>query len=139
MAIDKELVKRKITLILEDLQKMKPLAELPEDKFLADYQPRLLAERLLERIIGRMLDINYHIVTETLLTTPKDYFDSFLKLSEVGVLNPDESQEFAKLAGLRNRLAHEYNGINEDLIFEVLKDFVSSLPSYLKAVDIFVE
>lgn len=138
MPIDKALVKRKFSLILEDLERLRPIADLTEDKFLADYHPQILAERLLERIIGRVIDINYHLITETFLVTPKDYADSFLKLADLNILSPSETKKFAKLSGLRNRLAHEYNGLDERLVFQALKEIISKLPSYLKAVDRFL-
>ena len=137
MPVDRELVKRKINLILEDFKKLRHLADLDLDKFLSDYN-EILAERLLERIIGRMIDINYHLITESLLITPRDYSDSFLKLPEIGVLEPKMAQNFAKLAGLRNRLAHEYNGLDEKLFFQATKEMVNRLPTYLKAVDNFL-
>mgnify|MGYP001576947259 CR=1 FL=1 len=138
MSVDIELIKRKINLILEDMGRLRELTKLTIDDFLLDYRHEILAERLLERIIGRVIDINYHIVTENLLITPKDYRDSFLKLIEIGVLKSEFAQKFAKLAGLRNRLAHEYNGLDKEKIFQAAKEIVLELPYYLKAVDNFL-
>ena len=97
MAINSELVHRKITLILEDLQKVRGLAALDPDAYLSDPRNEVLAERYLERIIGRAIDINYHLITETLLLTPKDYWDSFVRLSEIGVLDTAAARFFARL------------------------------------------
>jgi uncharacterized protein YutE (UPF0331/DUF86 family) len=64
VALDRLLVTRKIALILGDLGEVERLAGLHRSVFLADRTHQLIAERLLERIIGRMIDINYHILTE---------------------------------------------------------------------------
>ena len=60
--------------------------------------PRILAERYLERIIGRMIDINYHVLTESGQPPPPDCYQSFTALATIGMLD----QAFAKrIAGPR--------------------------------------
>ncbi len=134
MALNRELVERKVTLILSDLENIRPLASMPLEQYLADPRNEVLAERYLERAIGRAIDINYHVVSEVLLIAPKDYAESFLLLEKAGMLEADEARGFARLAGLRNRITHEYNGIDERLIHEALSNVVAALPRYLSAV-----
>jgi uncharacterized protein YutE (UPF0331/DUF86 family) len=138
VAINSELVQRKITLILEDLEEVRGLAALATDGYLSDPRNEVLAERYLERIIGRAIDINYHLVTETLLITPRDYWDSFIRLAQVGVQDPAAARSFARLAGLRNRITHEYNGLDETLIHAALGRIVTELPEYLRQVTAFL-
>ena len=139
MAVNAELVQRKISLILADLEKLRGLAELSSEAYRSDPRNEVLAERYLERIIGRAIDINYHLVSETLLISPKDYWDSFLQLSQAGVLDAGAARSFAQLAGLRNRIAHEYNGLDEMLIHGALRRVVAELPEYLRRVTLFLD
>jgi uncharacterized protein YutE (UPF0331/DUF86 family) len=53
---------------------------------------------------------------------------------ELKILDRESAVRYAKLAGLRNRLAHEYNGIDETIIYKALKDLVTRLPRYIEAV-----
>ena len=55
-----------------------------------------LAERYLERMIGRMIDVNYHLLTESGEAPPRDYFDSFTALSRIGALPPDFAAHFGQ-------------------------------------------
>jgi hypothetical protein len=57
--VNPELMQRKLTLILEDLESVKGLAALSPEAYLSDPRNEVLAERYLERIIGRAIDINY--------------------------------------------------------------------------------
>ena len=139
MPVNAELVQRKITLILEDLENVKSLSALSVESYLSDPRNEVLAERYLERIIGRAVDINYHLVTETLLTSPKDFADSFIRLSQIGVLDGAASRTFARLAGLRNRITHEYNGLDEKLIHAALSQVLTELPEYLRRVSSFLD
>lgn len=139
MAIDRLLITRKIALILGDLTDVERLARLDRAAFLADRMHQLVAERLLERVIGRMIDINYHILTEREGVPPKDFHESFTKLAKVGVLPVELARAMAPAAGLRNRLAHEYNEIDYQKIHEALGESSANIPRYLEAVQTFVE
>ena len=83
--IDAALVARKALLITRDLADLAPLAHTPLAEYLANVRDELVAERLLERIIGRMIDINYHVLTETEQPPPADYYPSFTQLAALGV------------------------------------------------------
>ena len=82
--IDRELVVRKLVLIAEDLPAIEELARQPREGYLASLTNEVLAERYLERMIGRMIDVNYHLVSERGKAPPRDCFQSFLALGELG-------------------------------------------------------
>ena len=56
--IDRELVTRKMTLVVQDLRRLEVLAAKGRDLDLASEVDETLAERSLERMIGRMIDVN---------------------------------------------------------------------------------
>jgi uncharacterized protein YutE (UPF0331/DUF86 family) len=134
MPVNRELVERKIALILQDLEQLRRLSALTAEEYLADPRNEALGERFLERIIGRLIDINFHIITEKTQTTPRDYHDSFLRLGPLGVLSSEVAARFARLSGLRNRIAHEYNGLDEKLILAAVREVAAELPGYLSEI-----
>jgi len=134
VSVDRELIERKIALILTDLDQVRRLAALSFEEYQSDARHEALAERFLERIIGRLIDINFHLITEQTQTTPRDYHDSFLRLAPLGVVDGEQAARFARLAGLRNRLAHEYNGLDEQLVYAAAQQVTSELPAFLVAV-----
>lgn len=87
--IDVELVNRKLVLIAEDLARLEPLAARGRAEYLASEIDETLAERYLERMIGRMVDVNFHLVVESGHAPPRDYFDSFVALGRTGALDPE--------------------------------------------------
>lgn len=125
-------------LILEDLKELEGIAPVPRSEFLSDRVRQLVAERLLERIIGRMIDVNYHLITEGEGLPPKDFYESFVKLGTLGVLPAQLAVSLAPAAGLRNRLAHEYNEIDYERIHEAVGETLANVPKYLEAVEAFV-
>jgi uncharacterized protein YutE (UPF0331/DUF86 family) len=132
--IDPELVTRKMVLITADLRALEPLARRPLDDYIASATDEVLVERYLERIIGRMIDINYHLITEAGHPPPRDYFASFTQLARIGAVPPAFATQIAASAGLRNRLVHEYDEIDPERVYEGLQAAVRDVPEYLRHV-----
>jgi len=136
--IDPELVTRKMVLIAADLKALAPFAAHPVEQYLANATDEVLVERYLERMIGRMIDINYHLVTEAGEPPPRDYFASFTQLARVGVLPPAFAARIAACAGLRNRLVHEYDEVDPERVYAGMQSAVRDVPEYLRHVDAYV-
>jgi len=137
--IDRELVIRKLALIMGDLAELRAVAQRPREEYLASVRDELVAERLLERMIGRMIDINYHLIVETGHPPPTDYYESFVRLGTLQVLPPDFARRLAPCAGLRNRIVHEYEDIDAARVYEALQAAVNDIPEYIRCVQQHVE
>ena len=133
--IDPELVTRKMLLITADLRALEPLSRRPLEDYLAHATDEILVERYLERIIGRMIDINYHLITEAGHPPPRDYFESFTQLARIAVLPAAFAKQIAASAGLRNRLVHEYDEIDPEHVYSGLLAAVRDVPEYLQHVE----
>jgi uncharacterized protein YutE (UPF0331/DUF86 family) len=138
MAIDKELIIRKLKMIFEDMNHLQRLSKLSLEDYLANFENEVLAERYLERIIGRLIDINYHIICESNEAPPSDYYSSFITMGKLNIISAELATKLAHCAGLRNHLAHEYNGIDEKLIYQAIKTCFDDLPLYLEAINRFI-
>ena len=133
--IDAELVTRKMLLITHDLQRLRPVADKDLAAYLASDTDELVAERCLERIIGRMIDINYHLLTAAGHPPPPDYHQSFTELATIGVLDHTFALRLAACAGLRNRITHEYADLDPQKVHEALGAALDDIPIYLERID----
>lgn len=134
MPIDKILINRKITLINADLKSLKALSKLSLKTYLSKTEYEALAERYLERIIGRMIDINYHVLSEKEQEIPTDFYNSFINLGRKKYLPVKLAEIMANAAGLRNRLAHEYDEIDAKKVYEAIESCLQDVPKYLKGI-----
>ena len=132
--VDRDLVTRKIALIVDDLRAVTPIAQKPVDDYLASATDEIVTERYLERMIGRMIDINYHLITEAGHPPPRDYYESFTQLAKLRILSPAFASQIAACAGLRNRLVHDYDAIDPRRVYEGLQAAVRDIPEYLRRV-----
>lgn len=137
--IDRELVNRKMVLIVEDLRRLEALAAKGREAYLASDVDETLAERYLERMIGRMIDVNYHLLTESGEPPPRDYFESFTALSRLGTLPAEFAVRIAPCAGLRNRIVHAYDDLDPARVFDALAAALTDVPLYLAQIRGFVD
>jgi uncharacterized protein YutE (UPF0331/DUF86 family) len=138
MTVDRELVTRKMLLIVRDLDALQSVAAAGAERYLESPREQAMTERYLERIIGRMIDVNYHVITESGGAPPADYHASFTRLAELQILDHAFAGRIARAAGLRNRLVHEYNEIDPRRVFEALQATLDDVPEYLRKVDDYV-
>jgi uncharacterized protein YutE (UPF0331/DUF86 family) len=139
MTVDAELVTRKLLLIHTDLDRLQSIHAHGLDAYLANHMEQAVVERLLERIITRMIDVNYHLITANGHPPPSDYHASFQQLGSIGVLDSGFAARIARAAGLRNRLVHDYDDLDQRLLFGALLDAVDDVPTYAAAVHAWVK
>lgn len=137
--IDRDLVTRKLALILSDVQSLGVLARKSKEDYLASDYDELAAERLLERLIGRMIDVNYHLVVESGELPPKDYHASFAALGKLGALPEDFARSISAAAGLRNRIVHEYEEIDPGRVYEALGRAIEDVPRYVRYITSYLD
>lgn len=135
MADELSVIRDKLTRLGSYLQELEPLGR---QYSLADYCASGLvkhsAERLIELIVEAAVDINGLLVTLQGLPPPKDYYASFLEVGRLGVYPWPFGKQLAKTAGLRNRLAHEYETIKDPLVYRVVKTMPALYRRYMASV-----
>lgn len=132
--IDAELINRKLVLIGQDLDELAALGGLPKSEYLGNPVNEAASERYLERMIGRMIDVNFHLLVELGQPPPPDYYQSFMKLAEFGAYDHEFAEQIVRSAGLRNRIAHEYDEIDAEQVYEAVKTAGKDIPRYIKSV-----
>jgi len=97
--INKDFVKMKISLIEEEMEKLKEFSGFSFQEIVTNFMRQATVERLLERIINRAIDINQHLIGELLpeeMESPKSYKETFLKLAELGIYPKEFAESIAK-------------------------------------------
>ena len=135
MTVNHELVTRKLLLVVTDLEPLVAIAAQGRSAYLGSEVNQAVVERRLQRAIGRMIDVNYHLLTASGHAPPADYHASFVALAGIGVLDREFAARVARAAGLRNRLVHDYDDLDPALVFEALEAALLDIPRYLAAVN----
>ena len=101
----------------ERLQRLAPLKDKALAEFHQDAYLRDIAERNLEIAAQCCIDIGNRIISLEGAPKPRDYYESILRLGELGVLPADFAERLAPIAGFRNILVHEYLTVNWDEVY----------------------
>ena len=130
--IRKNFLVRKIKLMENDLIMLKPLSKYSFDELAKQEYLYLAAERLLEKLINRVVDINSHIIAAKGAEPAKDYGDSFKRMGELKIIPLDFVDKILPSAGLRNRLVHEYDDLDQRQIYQAVFSALDQFPQYIE-------
>lgn len=133
--VDPAVVRRKLAVITGNLQALKPIERVNIDRYRADIFTRKGTERLLQELIEAALDLNMHLLAQKAEKLPDDYYQSFILLGELGILPKDLAVALAPSAGLRNRLVHEYEAIDDTVVLKAVRQAQQLYPQYVAAVE----
>lgn len=86
-----------------------------EDPYLRD-----IVERNLEIAAQCCIDISHRIISLEKAQKPRDYFESIIRMADLGVLPLEFAQKIAPIAGFRNILVHEYIGVDWNEVYRFL-------------------
>lgn len=117
---------------LGELEKFKPKSY---KKYKNDQLTRYAVERLVQLIIDLALDVNNILIKRSDKYPAQDYFSSFLELIDLGILPEEFAREIAPSTGIRNRLVHEYEKINDKIVYQNLDKIIKFYFDYIKYVN----
>lgn len=139
--LNKDFIRRKAALIEDELTRLTEFEHLTIEEAAADYKSQAIVERLLERVIGRAIDINQHIIAEkgAHLKTVTKYRDTFLRLADLRVYSVEFAKKIAPSAGFRNALVHDYNDIDPRILQKSIGEAIREYNEYTKYVLAFIE
>ena len=137
--VDRDVIRRKLDRIVKCLQRMRQAEQETLDQYLDDLDLQFIIERQLELAIGAAVDANVHILAHMGLGTPADAFTSFLELSRLTQAIPqDLAQRLAPSTGLRNRLAHEYEALDQKMVYQGMHTALELFPQYIAAIETYL-
>ncbi len=121
-----------LTTYINELKKIKPDTF---EKYSTDTIRRYAAERLIQLIIDLALDINNIILSSMKKPPANDYYNSFIDLIELNILDRELAYDIAPSTGLRNRLVHEYERIDDKIVYESLDKVIAFYSKYAVVIN----
>ncbi len=137
--VDAALIRRKLGHITESLRALAPLSALSLDDYKRRFYERKAAERLLQEATEAALDVNAHIIAEQGATIAEDYYGGFIALGTLNVVSEPLALQLAPSAGLRHRLVHGYEAIDDAKALAAIATMLTLYPKFIEAVEAFLE
>lgn len=133
--VDIDLVQSKMAIMIENLNALEPIPQLSIEDYSSDIYKRKATERMLQEIVEAAIDINYHIIVESNKQPPDNYYQSFIDLSAVGAITFQLANDLAPSAGLRNRIVHEYDFLDNKTVIKSVRNALRLYPKYIDAIN----
>lgn len=72
-------------------------------------------------------------------TVPDSHFESFLKLGSLHVMDGELTRSLAPSAGLRKRLVHNYDDIDDSIVYDSAKPATRLYTEYVRSIKNYVD
>lgn len=87
-------------------------------------------ERLVQILVEAVIDACGLLVAGLRLGLPGDEDDLFEKLAQRGVISAPMGNTLRRMKGLRNLLVHEYRRINDEILFDTIRNRLGDFDAF---------
>ena len=130
-----DVVYRKLARINENLELLAQIAALSFGDYARKPLRRKAAERMLQEVIEAAVDINSHLLVAAGFPSPPSYFQTFVEVAQrLHLFDQEFAVQIAPSAGLRNRIVHEYDRLDDAVVFTSIRKMLDLYPQYVQAV-----
>jgi len=132
--VDPLIVKRKLQKLAGYLKELETLQDVTLEEYLNDFRHKRVAERLVQLIVDIAVDINTHVVVDADNPPPDDAYSSFIEAAKIGIISLELAKRLAPSTGERNVIVHEYEEINDIIVYESISESLDLYWEYLAFV-----
>ena len=110
------------------------------EAYKSDFKTKAACERYFERIMEAVIDLGFILIKEKNFKMPEDEEGIFNIFSKEKIISEELSKKLKDAKGMRNFIIHQYEKINDELVFEVLtenlekdvREFLESIGEFKK-------
>lgn len=134
MTFDRRFVNNKLKELDIYYQEMIEILKSSDTIILSDIDKLRHAERSLQLAVDTMIDINQHFIKELKLRVSDDFQSTFEVLAENKILPQVFALKIAPVVGLRNRIVHRYEEVDEKLFLASFRKNCRDFEKYMKYI-----
>jgi len=113
---------------------LKQIREKSKNEFLNESLIFLSAQRALEMCINICIDIGNHVISANKKQKIETYGDIFNELYRIGIIDHEMKEKLIKMVKFRNLLRHAYLEINNEIIYDILKNNLEDFNLFKKQI-----
>ena len=130
--VDLDRIHQRLELLAGYLRELRRLRDLPVAEYLRN---EVYAGRYLVQVAAQTcIDLANHVIASEGWRAPRDFGDSFTVLQEQGLIDDALAGRLRSLAGLRTRLVHVYDEIDDARVHEALAAVLPDLDAFATAL-----
>lgn len=99
-----------------------------------DIDRRGAVERYLYLVMQSSIDLAEAVISYKKLRKPATMGESFHILNEEEIITPELTAHMVKMTGFRNVIAHDYEKLNYDIVYDVLTNKLQYIDDFLDKI-----
>lgn len=100
-----------------------------------DVDVRGMVERYLYLVAQSAIDLAETAIALKKLRKPTTMSEAFHILEEDHIINAELAEKLVAMAGFRNVIAHDYEKINYDIVYDVLNNKLADIEEFLGVIE----
>jgi uncharacterized protein YutE (UPF0331/DUF86 family) len=138
LVVSREVTAARLRRLDRCVQRLRRIAAMPLEAYLADEDAQALAERHFQVAVQCLLDMANHIVAEHGLGSPEDAEELLACLAVANAIPRALYERVRGLAGFRNILVHDYLAVDHHVVHRLLGR-LDDLLDLARALDEYVQ
>ncbi len=137
--INPEVVRRKLDEILDYINDLKSFQTLTLQEFLSERHRQFTIERIMELIVQAAIDINRYLLKKKEINSSSiSSYKTFIEIGKLGIITESLAEVIKQSIDTRNALAHRYDDISPEEVFEEITDILEKYPRYVRQIETFI-
>jgi uncharacterized protein YutE (UPF0331/DUF86 family) len=129
-----EVIKRHLVALLDSLERLKKFQKLDEKELYNNLDLVWILERGIYLCIQNLLDIFAHIVSADLNLKWESYAEIADTLYNSKIIIQEEKDLLVLMAGFRNRLSHDYTGLDKTVLLDIVNHKIDDFYKFIKII-----
>jgi uncharacterized protein YutE (UPF0331/DUF86 family) len=135
MSVDYDhLIKQKLTNMASYVEEITPYLQVSVKEYSEDLGRRRIVERLAQVIVESAVDINGLLIERAGNVPPATAYRSFDSVHELGAIDDQLTARFHRYIGLRNRIVHDYDILDNKIVYYSVKRLLEDAKQYIRSV-----
>lgn len=131
---DLEIVEKRLSTFIDDLQNLRKYQTVTIEDIKADKDLVWILERGLYLLIQNLFDIFAHIVSADFNEKWDYYSDISDILNKHNIISKEDKITLNQMAGFRNRLSHEYLGLDLSVLADIVNNRLNDFTKFLSII-----
>lgn len=127
-------IENKISAVRKYLKILEKYKKYSKKEIERDLNLKGALERYLYLASQAAIDLAEALVSLKCFRKPTTLAESFHILNEQNIISDELTEKMIKMVGFRNFIAHDYEKINYDIVYNVLQNRLADIEEFLKAV-----
>ena len=124
-------IENKITSIQKYLKILDNYKKYSRKEIEEDLNIRGAVERYLYLVTQAAIDLAEAVISHKNFRKPATFSESFQILNEEGITSFELTEKMARLTGFRNIVAHDYEKIDYDIVYDILQERLKDIEGFI--------